>query len=107
MIAPCGPSYTVSDPIPFPSFSFLKTFIRNSTCYSLLYNSVENQDKTQQVFLHSCRNSHTTARQLSQGSYCGMNLSPGSHHCNSSPAQHCHHLCKMLFGASPRALDFT
>lgn len=64
----------VSDPIPFPSSSFSKTLIRNSICYSLLHNSVEIQGKTQQVFLHSCRSSPTIVRQLSQGSYCGMNF---------------------------------
>lgn len=57
MIAPCSSFSTISGPIPFPSSSFSKTLIRSSTCYSLLHNSVEIQDKTQQVLLHSCRNS--------------------------------------------------
>lgn len=90
---------------PFPFL--LSALTRNSTCYSLVHNSVENQDKTQQVSLHSCRNSPTAARQLSQGSYWGMNLSLGSHHCSSYPAQHCHQLWGVAFRASPRALDFT
>lgn len=75
VIAPSGPSYTISDTIPFPTSSFLKALIRNSTCYSLLDNSVEIQDKSQQVFLHSRRNGPITARQLSQGSSCEMSLS--------------------------------
>lgn len=107
MIAPCSSFSTISGPIRFPSSSFSKTLIRSSTCYSLLHNSVEIQDKTQQVFLHSCRNSPPIARQLSQGSYCGMNLPLGPHQCSSYPVQHCHQLCRMAFGASPRALDFT
>lgn len=101
VIAPSGPSYTISDTIPFPTSSFLKALIRNSTCYSLLDNSVEIQDKSQQVFLHSRRNGPITARQLSQGSSCEMSLSLGSHHCSSYAAQHCHQLCRMAFGAPP------
>lgn len=101
MIAPCGPFYTIPVLIPFPSFSFLKTLIRNSTRHSLLHNSVENQDKTQQVFLHCCRNSPTIAWQLSQGSYYVMDLSLGSHHYSSSPAQHCHQLWGLAFRAPP------
>lgn len=107
MIAPCGPFYTIPVLIPFPSFSFLKTLIRNSTRHSLLYNSVENQDKSQQVFLHCCRNSPTIAWQLSQGSYCVMDLFLGSHHYSSSSAQHCHQLWGLAFRASPRAPGFT